>query len=165
MCQWQAMRQAKSSKSIINWIYHHHYHWKSSLIWLKLIYIIHLINIIFVYIICSRDYRSYLNFKLIINLLFESKQASFSSQYEIHLHHHHHRNEKCEEIFEKNLTESKVVAARRFNVNAKSLNAFIQRDSDAKNEKHNKMLQNQEIDALDDFIRSLLKHEILSTSE
>jgi hypothetical protein len=36
-----------------------------------------LINIISAYIICSRDYRSYLIFKLIINPLFGSKQASF----------------------------------------------------------------------------------------
>jgi hypothetical protein len=53
------------------------------------------------YLICSRDYRSYLIFRLIINLLFESKQVSLSSQYESHLHHHHRRNEKREEIFER----------------------------------------------------------------
>jgi predicted RNA-binding protein with RPS1 domain len=36
-----------------------------------------------------------------------------------------------------NLTESQAVAAKIFNVNARSLSASIQRDSDAKNEKHN----------------------------
>jgi hypothetical protein len=41
----------------------------------------------------------------------------------------------------------------------------MKRDSDAKHEKHNKMLQNHEINAFYDFIRSLLKHEILSTNE
>jgi uncharacterized protein YcbK (DUF882 family) len=71
----------------------------------------------------------------------------------------------AKKFLRKNLTESKAVAAKIFNVNARSLNAFIQRDSDAKNEKHNKMLQNHEINALDDFIRSLLKHEILSISQ
>ncbi len=58
-------------------------------------------TLILVYLVCSRDYRSYLIFKLIINSFFESKQAFFSSQYESHLHHHHRRNEKREEIFER----------------------------------------------------------------
>jgi uncharacterized protein YcbK (DUF882 family) len=65
----------------------------------------------------------------------------------------------------KNLTESKAIAAKIFNVNVNSLIIFIKRDSDQKNESQNKILQNHEINALDDFIRSLLKHEILSTSE
>jgi hypothetical protein len=64
-----------------------------------------------------------------------------------------------------NLTESKAVAAKIFNVNEKTLTEFIWRDSDAKKEKHNKILQNHEINALDDFIRSLLRHEILSISQ
>jgi glutamyl/glutaminyl-tRNA synthetase len=64
-----------------------------------------------------------------------------------------------------NFTESQVVAAKIFNVNSKSLSAFIKRDLDEKNERHNKMLQKHEINTLDDYIRSLLKHEILSTSE
>jgi uncharacterized protein YcbK (DUF882 family) len=71
----------------------------------------------------------------------------------------------AKKFLKENFTESKAVAAKIFNVNARFLSAFIKRDSDAKNEKHNKMLQNHEINALDDFIRSLLKHEILSTSE
>jgi uncharacterized protein YcbK (DUF882 family) len=64
-----------------------------------------------------------------------------------------------------NLTESKAVAAKIFNVNEKTLIEFIRRDSEIKKEKHNKILQNHEINALDDFIRSLLKHEILSISQ
>ncbi len=64
----------------------------------------------------------------------------------------------------KNLTESRAVAAKIFHVNVKSLINFIKRDSDQKNEDHNKILQNHEINAFDDFIRSLLKHEILLTS-
>jgi uncharacterized protein YcbK (DUF882 family) len=64
-----------------------------------------------------------------------------------------------------NLTESKAVAIRIFNVNEKTLTEFIRRDSEVKKEEHNKILQNHEINALDDFIRSLLKHEILSISQ
>ncbi len=68
-------------------------------------------------------------------------------------------------FLKKNFTESKAIAARIFNVKANSLINFIKRDSDQKNESQNKILQNHEINAFDDFIRSLLKHEILSTSE
>jgi uncharacterized protein YcbK (DUF882 family) len=71
----------------------------------------------------------------------------------------------AKKFLKENLTESKAVATKIFNVNVRSLSVFIQRDSDAKNEEHNKMLQNHEINALDDFIRSLLKHEILSISQ
>jgi hypothetical protein len=63
----------------------------------------------------------------------------------------------AKKFLRENLTESKAVAAKIFNVNARSMSAFIQRDSGAKNEEHNKVLQNHEINALDDFIRSLLK--------
>ncbi len=73
--------------------------------------------------------------------------------------------QNTKKFLRENLTESKAVAAKIFNVNTRSLSAFIQRDSDAKNEKHNKMLQNHKINALDDFIRSLLKHEILFINE
>jgi hypothetical protein len=69
----------------------------------------------------------------------------------------------AKKFLRENLTESKAVAARIFNVNANSLINFIKRDSDQKNESHNKILQNHEINALDDFIRSLLKHSILFT--
>jgi uncharacterized protein YcbK (DUF882 family) len=71
----------------------------------------------------------------------------------------------AKKFLRENLTESQVVAAKIFNVNRKSLNSFIKRDSDAKNERQNKMLQNHEINALDDYIRSLLRHEILSISQ
>jgi uncharacterized protein YcbK (DUF882 family) len=73
--------------------------------------------------------------------------------------------QNAKKFLRENLTESKAVAVKIFNVNARSLNVFIQRDSNAKNEEHNKMLQNHEINAFDDFIRSLLKHEILFTNE
>ncbi len=43
------------------------------------------------------------------------------------------------------------------------MTAFIRRDSDEKNEEQNKVLQNHEQNAFDDFIRSLLKHRISST--
>ncbi len=72
--------------------------------------------------------------------------------------------ENAKKFLRENSTESKAVAARIFNVNANSLISFIKRGSGQKNEGHNKILQNHEINALDDFIRSLLKHEILPTS-
>jgi uncharacterized protein YcbK (DUF882 family) len=71
----------------------------------------------------------------------------------------------AKKFLRKNFTESKAIAAKIFNVNVNSLIIFIKRDSDQKNENQNKILQNHEINAFDDFIRSLLKHEILSTSE
>ncbi len=71
----------------------------------------------------------------------------------------------AKKFLRKNLTESKAIAARIFNVNVNSLITFIKRDSDQKNEDQNKILQNHEINALDDFIRSLLRHEILSISQ
>jgi hypothetical protein len=72
---------------------------------------------------------------------------------------------QAKKFLKENLTESQVVAAKIFNVNPKSLSAFIKRDSDEKNERHNKMLQKHEINAFDDYIRSLLKHEILFISD
>jgi stalled ribosome rescue protein Dom34 len=72
---------------------------------------------------------------------------------------------QAKKFLRENPTESQVVAAKIFNVNRKSLNAFIKRGSGEKHEGHNKVLQDHEINALDDFIRSLLKHEILPTSE
>ncbi len=73
--------------------------------------------------------------------------------------------QNAKKFLRKNFTESQVVAAKIFNINRKSLNSFIKRDSDEKNEEQNKMLQNHKINAFDDFIRSLLKHEILSISQ
>ncbi len=72
---------------------------------------------------------------------------------------------QAKKFLRENLIESQDVAAKIFNVNSKSLSAFIKRGSDEKNEEHNKMLQKHEINAFDDYIRSLLKYEILSTSE
>jgi hypothetical protein len=71
----------------------------------------------------------------------------------------------AKKFLRENLTKSKAVAAKIFNVNARSLGAFIQRDSGAKNGGHNKVLQDHEINALDDFIRSLLRHGILPISQ
>ncbi len=72
----------------------------------------------------------------------------------------------AKKFLKENLTESKAIAAKIVNVNVNSfLITFIKRDSDQKNESQNKILQNHEINAFDDFIRSLLKHEILSTNE
>jgi hypothetical protein len=53
--------------------------------------------------------------------------------------------DQAKKFLRENPTESQVVAAKIFNVNRKSLNAFIKRDSDEKNEGHNKILQNHEI--------------------
>ncbi len=71
----------------------------------------------------------------------------------------------AKKFLRKNFTESRTVAAKIFNVNVKTLTDFIQRESDAKNENQNKVLQDHEKNVLDDFIRSLLQHEISSTSE
>jgi hypothetical protein len=62
----------------------------------------------------------------------------------------------AKKFLKKNLTESKAIAAKIFNVNSKSLIDFINRDLNSKNKNHNKILQNHEI--------LLLKHEILFTS-
>jgi hypothetical protein len=72
--------------------------------------------------------------------------------------------DQAKKFLRENPTESQAVAAKIFNVNPKSLSASIKRGSDEKNEGHNKMLQKHEINALDDYIRSLLKHGILPTS-
>jgi hypothetical protein len=73
--------------------------------------------------------------------------------------------EQAKKFLKENPTESRAVAARIFNVNVKTLTAFIQRGLGKKNEGHNKVLQDHEINALDDFIRSLLRHEISSISQ
>jgi uncharacterized protein YcbK (DUF882 family) len=72
---------------------------------------------------------------------------------------------QAKKFLRENLTESQAVAAKIFNVNPKSLSAFIKRDSDTKNEEQNKVLQDHEKNALDDFSRSLLRHEILPISQ
>ncbi len=58
-----------------------------------------------------------------------------------------------------------IVAAKIFNVNVKTLKSFIRRHSGDKKGGHNKILQDHEINALDDYIRSLLKNEIVLTNE
>jgi hypothetical protein len=62
-------------------------------------------------------------------------------------------------------TETKITAARIFNVNVKTLTYLVDRDPNAKHEKHNKVMNDQKEKALKNFIRSLLLHEILSTHE
>ncbi len=57
----------------------------------------------------------------------------------------------------KNLTENKVIAIKIFNVNVKTLIAFIKRDLDAKNEDKKKMLQDHEKNAFNNFISSKLE--------
>jgi hypothetical protein len=69
----------------------------------------------------------------------------------------------AKKFLRENFTKIKAIAVKIFNVNANSLISFIKRDSNQKNESHNKILQNHEINAFDDFIRSLLKHSILLT--
>jgi hypothetical protein len=59
---------------------------------------------------------------------------------------------QAKKFLKENFTESQVVAVKIFNVNSKSLSAFIKRSSDEKNERHNKMLQKHEINVLDDYI-------------
>jgi hypothetical protein len=71
----------------------------------------------------------------------------------------------AKKFLKENLTESKAIAAKIFNIKASSLINFMKRNSNQKNENQNKILQNHEINAFDDFIRSLLKHEILFTNE
>jgi hypothetical protein len=48
--------------------------------------------------------------------------------------------QNAKKFLRENLTKSQVVAAKIFNVNSKSLSAFIKRDLDEKKEEHNKML-------------------------
>jgi hypothetical protein len=113
----------------------------------------------------NRDYRSYLIFKLIINSLFESKQVFFLIKimniiiFIIIIV----EMKNAKKFLKENLTKSKEIAAKIFNVNANSLINFIKRDLDQKNKNHNKILQNHEINTFDDFIQSLLKYSILFT--
>jgi hypothetical protein len=68
-----------------------------------------------------------------LSTLFSNQNKSFF----FHLHHHHHHRSpfiviamnQAKKFLKKNLTESQVVAAKIFNVNSKSLSAFIKRDS------------------------------------
>jgi hypothetical protein len=71
----------------------------------------------------------------------------------------------AKKFLRENLTKSKFVATKIFNVNAKTLSVFIRCNLDMKNEKHNKILQDYKKNIFDNFIRSLLQHEILFASE
>jgi hypothetical protein len=79
--------------------------------------------------------------------------------------------EQTKSFLIENPTETKTIAARVFNVNVKTLVAFINRvvykkkiEVQKKNEEQNKMLNDQEEKAIDNFVRSLLIHEISPTS-
>jgi hypothetical protein len=72
--------------------------------------------------------------------------------------------EEARRFLIENPTETKLTAARIFNVNVKTLTASIGRGGyDGQHEGHNKVLNSQKEKALENFIRSLLMHEILST--
>jgi hypothetical protein len=58
----------------------------------------------------------------------------------------------AKKFLKENLTESKTITVKIFNVNANSLFSFIKCDLDQKNKDHNKIMQNHEINAFDDFI-------------
>jgi hypothetical protein len=67
-------------------------------------------------------------------------------------------------FLKENSIESMIVAARIFNINNNTLIAFIQRESDEKRRRHNKVLQDHEINSIDDFIRrcySMIFHLLL----
>jgi hypothetical protein len=72
--------------------------------------------------------------------------------------------ENAKRFLKENPTESMTAAARIFNINENTLVASVRRGSGEKKGGHNKVLQDHEISALDDFIRSLLKHAIPPTS-
>ncbi len=62
----------------------------------------------------------------------------------------------------KNLTESKAVMTRIFDINVKTLIAFICRDEKKrkKRDEQNKILKSRHEDAIHDYIRSLLNHDL-----
>lgn len=62
----------------------------------------------------------------------------------------------------KNPIEKKFTAARIFNIKSNALNISISQHSE---KKHNKMLENHEIQTIYHFIRLLLMHNILLTNE
>ncbi len=68
--------------------------------------------------------------------------------------------ENAKKFLRENLRESKAVAAKIFNVNAKTLSAFIRRGSGMKNEGHNKILQDHEKNALDDFTKDVAARKV-----
>ncbi len=62
---------------------------------------------------------------------------------------------KAKKFLRENPTESRAVAAKIFNVNAKTLNAFIRRDSDMKNEN----VSSSQLVALDAQYASVLESD------
>jgi hypothetical protein len=62
-----------------------------------------------------------------------------------------------------NSSETQTTTIIIHNVNVKSLIAFIRRQFKKKRERHNLILKKHEVKTIDDYIRSLLTHEISST--
>ncbi len=66
-----------------------------------------------------------------------------------------------------NPTENKAVMTRIFDINVKTLTAFIRRDEKKRKERdeHNKILKSHHEDAILVYIRSLLNHDLQSTHD
>lgn len=62
-----------------------------------------------------------------------------------------------------NPIENIIIAARIYDVNAKTLTVSIRRDAEKKNDEHNQILKVHEEKTLNNFIKSLLIHEIAFT--
>ncbi len=69
----------------------------------------------------------------------------------------------------KNLTESRAVMTRIFDINVKTLASFLRRDEkrddekrndEKKHKKHNKILKSHHENAIHDYIWSLLNHNL-----
>ncbi len=68
---------------------------------------------------------------------------------------------ETQQFLMKNPTESKIVTARIFDFNVKSLIFFMNRNSDKKHEEHNKILIKHEENFVHCLIESLLTHDML----
>jgi hypothetical protein len=60
----------------------------------------------------------------------------------------------------KNLTESKIVATRIFDINNRTLIISMRRESNKQHEEHNKILNEHEEKFVHRFIKSLLIHDM-----
>jgi hypothetical protein len=74
---------------------------------------------------------------------------------------------EAKEFLLENPTESKAVVARIFDINVKTLTAFIRRDEKGRKERdgHNKILESHHEDAIHAYIRSLLDHDLQPTHD
>jgi valyl-tRNA synthetase len=70
---------------------------------------------------------------------------------------------EIKEFLRENLIESKTVMIRIFNINVKTLTAFIDREKkerdEKKHEKHKKILKSHHENAIHDYIQSLLNYD------